>query len=148
MFTVLSPAHQDTLLELGFKLVGLSMITDIDVTAKRTDVLMVDFTARPDSVWDPSCSCIRNPVAYMYILPKGERQAGVGKKSTDSIQDGQMSSLNSAVLRVSIRRDLVGQYAVLCKQFLEHLRGELGSIVCTDPLEVVLQWFWTSASTR
>jgi hypothetical protein len=61
------------------------------------------------------------------FYPKGERQAGVGEKSTDSIQDGQMSSLNSAVLRVSIRKDLVGQYTVLCKQFLECLRGRLGS---------------------
>jgi hypothetical protein len=50
MFTVFSPAHQDTLFELGFKLVGLSVITDIDITAKGTDVLIVDFKARPDSV--------------------------------------------------------------------------------------------------
>jgi hypothetical protein len=46
-----------------------------------------------------------------------------------------MSLLDSAILQVSIRRDLVGQYAVLCQQFLESLRGELGSIFCTNPLD-------------
>jgi hypothetical protein len=34
-----------------------------------------------------------------------------------------------------IRRNLVDQYAIICKQFLECLRGELSSIVCTDPLD-------------
>jgi hypothetical protein len=139
VFTVLSPAYQDVFLELGFKLLGLSVILDIDVTAKRTDVLMVNFTARPHSVFDPSFSCIRDPVTHMCRIrssfcPEGERQAGVGEKSTDSPQDGQMSLLNSAILRVSIRRNLVGQYAIVCKQLLECLRGELGSIVCMDLL--------------
>jgi hypothetical protein len=69
------------------------------------------------------------------FCPIGERQAGVGEKSADSVQDGQMSSLNSAVVRVSIRRDLVGQYAFLQKQFLECLKGKLGSIICTDPVD-------------
>jgi hypothetical protein len=89
LFTVLSPAHQDTLLEPEFKLVSLSMVTYIDVAAKRTDVLMVDSTARPDSVWNPSCSCIRHPVMHMYRIrssfcSESVQQAGVGK-STDSI---------------------------------------------------------------
>jgi hypothetical protein len=139
VFTVFSPAHQNTLLEPGLKFVSLSMIMDIDVTAKGMDVLMVDFTAKPNSVWDTPFSCIRNPVAHMNTIrsgfcPERERQGGVGENSTDSIQDGPMSTLNSAVLRVSIRRNLVCQCAVLCKQVLECLRGELGSTVCTDPI--------------
>jgi hypothetical protein len=31
--------------------------------------------------------------------------------------------------------NLVDQYAVLCKQFLECLRGELGTTVCADPTD-------------
>jgi hypothetical protein len=140
MFTVFSPAHQDAFLEPQFKLVGLRVITDMDVTAKGTDVLMVDFTARPDSVWDTPCSCIKYPVVHMYRIrssfcPEGERQAGVGEKSTDSTQDGQMSLLDSAVLRMSIRGNFVGKYTVVCKQFLKGLRGELGSIVCRNLLD-------------
>jgi hypothetical protein len=101
---------------------------------------VADFTARPDSVWDTPCSCIKDHVAHMYRIRssfclKRGGQAGVNEKSTDSNQDGQMSLLDSAILQVSIRRDLVGQYAVLCKHFLESLRSEFGSIICTNPLD-------------